>query len=127
MSTRTTNRGYVIDGVRRLCFHSATIAWSYGLATLSATMELMVQFPDVSSSLGLSQFVPPQYLGRYTFAIAALTLLARLRSIKGSNATQSLAALPNRPRIGGSGHRKPRGYPRVARRQGRPAKRTTKV
>jgi hypothetical protein len=68
-----------------LQFHwnSLTVAWAHFLAWVGVAMEALYQFPDVAQSVGLAQVVPPAYLGRYTFVIAALTLAARLRTLKG--------------------------------------------
>jgi len=68
--------------IKAFHWNSLTVAWSHILAWVGVVMEALYQFPDVAQSLGLAQYVPPAYLGRYTFAIAALTLGARLRTLK---------------------------------------------
>lgn len=66
-----------------VCFHSVTVMWSYILALAGVALEALMMFPDVSNSLGLAQFIPPKYTPFYMFGIAAITLVARLRSILG--------------------------------------------
>ena len=62
-------------------FRSLTVLWSYVLAAGAVIMEARAQFPDVATSVGLAQYVPPNWLPKYTFAIAVLTLLARMRTL----------------------------------------------
>lgn len=62
-----------------LCRYSETLALHYLLFGVGAVFEMLVMFPDVASSVGLAQFVPPAYLGYYTMAIAGLTIVARMR------------------------------------------------
>ena len=59
--------------------YSETVALAHALGWLGLAMEALAQFPDVASSVGLATFVPPAYLGKYTLALAGLTLFARLR------------------------------------------------
>lgn len=61
--------------------HSLTVFWSYLLGVGAVALELVLEFPDVSTSLGLGQYVPTKYVPFYMFGVAALTLAARLRSI----------------------------------------------
>lgn len=63
------------------CFHSVTMALHYVVFAAGVALEALFQFPDVASSVGLAQYVPTQWAGWYTIAIAGLTLAARLRSI----------------------------------------------
>ena len=63
------------------CFHSATVAWSYFLGVVSVGIETLLQFPDISNTLGLQQYLPAKTTPFYMFGIAAITLMARLRSI----------------------------------------------
>jgi hypothetical protein len=70
------------DKIKAFHRRSMTIALAHGLAWLGLGMEALMQFPDVANAVGLAQYVPPVYLGRYTIAIAVLTLAARLRSLR---------------------------------------------
>jgi hypothetical protein len=63
------------------CFHSATVAVGYAGVVASAAVEAVLQFPDVATTLGLQQYVPPKYAGLFMFGLSALTLLARFRTI----------------------------------------------
>jgi hypothetical protein len=44
-------------------------------------MQVLAEFPEVAEKTGLVTFVPPRFLGYYTAGIAAITLMARIRSI----------------------------------------------
>ena len=62
--------------------YSLTVGLAHVLAWLGTAMEGLYLFPDVAQSVGLASVVPPAYLGHYTLAIAALTLGARLRTLR---------------------------------------------
>ncbi len=66
---------------KRLTFHSLTVAWTYVMFAASAGMELLFQVPDVAGQFGIASWVPPRWLPWYTFSMAGITLVARLRSI----------------------------------------------
>jgi len=63
------------------CFHSITVAACYVGILLSAGFEVILQVPDLATTLGLQQYVPSQYVPLWVFAMAAISLAARLRSI----------------------------------------------
>lgn len=66
---------------KMVCFHSITVAWSYAMFLLAMAGQALITWPDISNSLGLTAYIPPKYAPAYMFGIAALTLVARLRSI----------------------------------------------
>ena len=70
------------DRIKAFHGRSLTIGLAHALTWVSLAMEGLYQFPDVAQAVGLQQYVPPAYLGRYTLAIAVLTLGARLRSLR---------------------------------------------
>lgn len=63
------------------CFRSATVAWSYVALVASALVEVLFQYPDISAALGVQQYLPSEDVPYYVFAMMAVTLAARLRSI----------------------------------------------
>ena len=67
--------------IKWACFHSLTVAVTYFLAAVGIVMEGLAQFPDVAAQYNLAQYVPPQYLGYYTWAVAAIVFLSRLRGV----------------------------------------------
>lgn len=67
--------------LKALCLNSSTIAWSYVMGAGGFVIEAISDIPDIMTTVGLQQYVPPQWLGRYTLLIAALTWLARIRGI----------------------------------------------
>jgi len=60
---------------------STTLLLHSGLVGASVVMQAMVEFPDVATSVGLQQFIPPAHLPAYTMAIAGCTIVARLRRL----------------------------------------------
>lgn len=66
----------------RLAFSSLTVWWSYFLLLMSSGWEMIEQFPDVASSLGLLQYIPPDIAPKFVFCMAAITLLVRVRTIR---------------------------------------------
>ncbi len=67
--------------IKWACFHSVTVAVSYGLTAVGLFMEGLAQFPDIAQQYNLAQYVPPAYLPWYTWGIAAIVFLSRLRGI----------------------------------------------
>jgi len=69
------------DRLKHVHGHSLTVAYGHLLIWVGVAMEALDMFPDVAQSLGLQQIIPPQFLGVYTITLAALTILARVRSL----------------------------------------------
>jgi len=76
---------------------SSTLLLHSVLVVASVVMQAMVEFPDVATSVGLQQFVPPAHLPAYTMAIAICTIVARLRRLPpqgNSNASDPAGPSP---------------------------------
>ena len=69
----------MFDRLKTLCLGSFTIAWAYLLALVGAVLSLAPLLVDFLPAL--QPYVPPGYMGVYTVAIAAVTFVARLRSL----------------------------------------------
>lgn len=67
--------------LKAICLNSSTIALTYIMGVGAVALEAISSLPDIMTTVGLQQYVPPQWLGRYTLLIAALTWLARIRGI----------------------------------------------
>jgi TRAP-type C4-dicarboxylate transport system permease small subunit len=65
-----------------LCGHSLTVAWSYFMFIASGVLEALMQWPDISNTLGLQQYLPPRVLPLYMIAIGLITLGARMRTLQ---------------------------------------------
>lgn len=69
------------------CLHSLTVAWSYVLAAAGAALEAAGQLGDVLGDPALKQQIADAIgdatmAARALLAIAAVTFLARLRSLR---------------------------------------------
>jgi len=69
------------DRVKAFHQRSATIAVAHFVTWVGLGMEALFMFPDVASSVGLAQYVPPAWAGPYTIGIAVITIAARLRGL----------------------------------------------
>lgn len=69
----------IIEKIKAFHRYSETVGLAHALIWIGVAMEAVVQFPEVAQSVGLASVVPPAYLGVYTWVIAGLTLMARLR------------------------------------------------
>lgn len=68
------------------CDHSLTIGWARFLYVAGAGLEVASTAADFLNAIGAGAIVPPNWLGVYTIAIAAVVELARRRSLKKSAA-----------------------------------------
>ena len=67
--------------IKCACLHSLTVGWAYLLIVVPVAVDLITSIPDIASSIGIQQYIPPSWLLYYTSAIGIITLIARLRSI----------------------------------------------
>jgi hypothetical protein len=71
----------MIDRLKAWCRHSLTIAIARALYVLGTALEIAAQAADFLNAIGFAAFVPPNYTGLYTVAIAVIVELARRRSL----------------------------------------------
>lgn len=69
------------------CLHSLTVAWSYLLAAVGAALEAISQLGDAVGDPALKQQIADAIgdttmAARALLAIAAITFLARIRSLR---------------------------------------------
>jgi hypothetical protein len=71
-----------------LCGKSATLAWSYILAGIGMAMQMLdpvastLGDPNLSAQITSTLQSDPKILGYFAIAVSAITIAARLRSIK---------------------------------------------
>ena len=76
-----------------VCGKSATMAWSYILAGVGLAMQMLdpvastLGDPNLSSQITSTLQSDPKILGYFAIAVSAITIAARLRSIKTAAVT----------------------------------------
>lgn len=75
------------EKIKHCCFHSLTVAWSYVLAIISLLLSFLDNIGDIIGDPSLkdqiSGALDAKLASRILLAISILTLLARMRSIRG--------------------------------------------
>lgn len=74
--------------LKRLCLHSLTVAWSYLLALLGSALSMVNSVADALGDPSLKEQISAaigdaRTTGRVLLTISIITLLARLRSLRG--------------------------------------------
>lgn len=72
----------MLDKIKTWCRNSLTIAWARFLGIAGVVLEMASYTADFLTTIGFNAYVPPKYLGVYTLILAAVTELARRRSLK---------------------------------------------